>query len=262
MSAVAPIEAAVHAAPAITGGAVVTAAQLEAPEVAELLRGERLRAVSPEARLLLAAARLALRDAGLYDAVLAIDPDELGIVVATRFAGLQDYVELYRSGTEGERPRVRPARGPQTGLTAPAAELSIRLPAAGPNATVSSGAVGGLDALRYAADQLAAGRASAMLVCEAEPAPPVLGGTQEERAAVVVLETAAGARARGTIPRALVASVATTFDLAGAGDPAGDGAIARLVDASTDLGGSRLVHAGDGHAAGTALLHPNPDRAG
>jgi 3-oxoacyl-[acyl-carrier-protein] synthase II len=194
---------------AITGIGVVTAAQLEQPAVAALLAGERLRAVALEGRLALAAARLALRDAGLAPGA-GLDPDALGVVVATRYAGLQEYVELYRAGTEGERPRVNPARGPQTGLNAPAAELSIRLPAAGPNATLCNGARGALDALRYAADQLAARRADAMLVCEVDAAPAVLGGEPGGgAAAVVVLEAAGAARARGAVPRALLGTIAS-----------------------------------------------------
>jgi len=179
------------AAHAVTGSATLTAAELDAPPAADVLRGERLRSVSLESRLLLAAARLALRDAGLRTDDDAFDPDALGIVVATRHAGLQEYVDLYRAGTEGERPRVNPARGPQTGFNAPAAELSIRLPAAGPNATLC-GDDAGADALHYAADQLAAGRAAAMLVCEVDLAPPVLHGgaatPDADRASVLVLE--------------------------------------------------------------------------
>jgi 3-oxoacyl-[acyl-carrier-protein] synthase II len=197
----------------IAGAATVSAAELERPAVAELLAGERLRSVSVESRLLLAAARLALREA-------RADADTLGVVVATRHAGLQDYVELFREGTDAERPRVRPAKGPQAGLTAPAAEISIRLPAAGPNATVCNGAVGGLDALRYAADRLAAGEADAMLVCELELAPAVMRGDAVEaphmqRAAVVVLEREQAVRARGATPWARVGAVATAFSPTG-----------------------------------------------
>ena len=212
---------------AVAGSASVTAAELDDATVAEQLQGERLRTVSLESRLLLAAARLALRDAHSRTDAPHLDADVLGVVVATRHAGLQEYVDLYRSGTEGERPRVRPGKGPQTGLTAPAAEVSIRLPAAGPNATVCNGAVGGLDALRYAADRLAAGDASAMLVCEVDLAPAVLRATAgadedaRQRAAVVVLERADAARARGTAPCALVSAVATAFS------PTGDAAEAQ-----------------------------------
>lgn len=271
---------------AVSGSAAVTAAELEQPAVAALLAGERLRGVSVESRLLLAAARLALRDARARTGGPHVDADELGVVVATRHAGLQDYVELFREGTEGERPRVRPAKGPQTGLTAPAAEVSIRLPAAGPNATVANGAVGGLDALRYAADRLAAGDAQAMLACELELAPAVVeaaGG--EQRAAVVVLEPAAAIRARGAAPCVRLGAVATAFSPAGddaeasaraveqaladagaeppgdAGDDGSGGALARLAAAVADGTGPQLLRAHEAGSAGAAvLLLDEPER--
>jgi 3-oxoacyl-[acyl-carrier-protein] synthase II len=211
---------------AIAGAAALTAAELKRPAVAELLAGERLRSVSVESRLLLAAARMALHDARPRTDGRDPDPDGLGVVVATRHAGLQDYVELFREGTDAERPRVRPAKGPQSGLTAPAAEISIRLPAAGPNATVCNGAVGGLDALRYASDRLAAGEADTMLVCEVELAPVVVREDPEEapqlqRAAVLVLERAPAVPAHGAAPQAWLKAIATAFS------PAGDAAEAQ-----------------------------------
>jgi len=282
---------------AIAGCAAVTAAELEDPAVAELLAGERLRTVSLESRLLLAAARLALRNARSSSDRPDMDADELGVVVATRHAGLQEYVDLYRSGTEGERPRVRPGRGPQTGLTAPAAEVSIRLPAAGPNATVCNGAVGGLDALRYAADRLAAGDAEAMLVCEVDLAPAVLRAaaaangeeSHEQRATVVVLERADAADRRGGTPRALLGAIATAFSPSGDAAEAearavgevlastdldadsartwdGDGssgALGRLADAAASLArgdahGPQLLRAYDAGAAGAAVVDREP----
>ncbi|HEV7774145.1 MAG TPA: beta-ketoacyl synthase N-terminal-like domain-containing protein [Conexibacter sp.] len=283
---------------AIAGSAAVSAAELDDSAVAELLQGERLRTVSLESRLLLAAARLALRDAYSRTAAPPVDADELGVVVATRHAGLQEYVDLYRSGTEGERPRVRPGKGPQTGLTAPAAEVSIRLPAAGPNATVCNGAVGCLDALRYAADRLAAGDASAMLVCEVDLAPAVLrAGThgeddQKQRATVVVLERADAARRGGAAPRALLGAVATAFsptgdaaeaearavgevlastdpDSGGAHTWNGDGSsdtLGELADAAASLArgeahGPQLLRAHDAGAAGAAVVHREPGGA-
>jgi len=282
---------------AIAGGAVVTAAELEQPAVAELLAGERLRSVSLESRLLLAAARMALRDARGRTHGPHIDADELGVVVATRHAGLQDYVELFREGTEGERPRVRPAKGPQSGLTAPAAEVSIRLPAAGPNATVSNGCVGGFDALRYAADRLSAGDASAMLVCEVDVTPDLLRATPAPdeqdppaaRAAAVVLEPEPAVRARGAVPCALLGAVATAFSPAGdaaeaqarasgealatVGVEAGEahardaGApLAQLVAAVADLaragvGDPLLLQAHDDGSAGAAVVHREPARS-
>jgi 3-oxoacyl-(acyl-carrier-protein) synthase len=269
-----------HASPAlaaaIVGAGHVTAAELETPAVTALLAGARLRNVSLESRLALAAARLALLDAGLATDLL--DADALGVVVATSHAGLQDYVELYRDGIEGERPRVRPAQGPQTGLNGPAAELSIRLPAAGPNATVCNGAVGGLDALRWAADQLAAGRAGALLVCGVEVVPDVLGGDASRgAAAVVVLEAIRAAHARGATPRALVGEVTTAYEPSGetpsvdplapaprhmhAHPPAGsDAVLTRVADAAATLarreaGDPLRVRASDGEASGAVVLH-------
>ncbi len=191
---------------AITGVGVVMADAIESPRVEELLRGERTRALNSEAKLLLAAARLALHDAGLTEQ--EVRSERLGVVVATRHAGHRDYVALFLAGIERDG-HVNPARGPQTGLNAPAALVSIRLGAAGPNATLSNGAVGGLDALRYAADALAAERAAAMLVCgvDVEPqAGPPLGG-----AAVVVLEPSTAKRTRSVCVRARVAGLATAF---------------------------------------------------
>jgi len=276
-------------ATAIAGTAAVTAAELEQPAVAELLAGERLRSVSVESRLLLAAARMALRDARARTDGPADDPDALGVVVATRHAGLQDYAELFREGTDAERPRVRPAKGPQAGLTAPAAEISIRLPAAGPNATVCNGAVGGLDALRYAADRLAAGDADAMLVCEVDLAPAVLRRNADDapelqRAAVIVLQRDEVVQARATAPCMRVLAVATAFsptdDAAAAQmrareqalDEAGVSAadplpasersvVAQLAAAAVhNAHGPRLVTAHEAGAAGAAVIQPERAR--
>ncbi|MGN6189703.1 MAG: beta-ketoacyl synthase N-terminal-like domain-containing protein [Conexibacter sp.] len=253
---------------ALSGSACVSAAELEQPAVAELLAGERLRSVSVDSRLLLAAARMALRDARARTGGPREDAtgDALGVVVATRHAGLQDYVELYREGTDAERPRVRPAKGPQAGLTAPAAEVSIRLPAAGPNATVCNGAVGGLDALRYAADRLAAGEVDAMLVCELDLAPAVVreAGEDAQRAAVLVLEREQAVHARGAAPYAWLGEVTTTFD------PDADatrtreqdeaGPIARLAVAFAhdEAPIPQLLVAHESGAAGAAVIQPEP----
>jgi len=272
---------------AIAGAAALTVAELEEPAVGELLAGERLRGVSSESRLALATARMALRDAHARTHGAPADADALGVVVATRHAGLQDYVELFQEGTRAERPRVQPAKGPQSGLTSPAATVSIRLPAAGPNATVCNGAVGGLDALRYAADRLAAGDADAMLVCELDLVPEIVRADPHEgarqRAAVVVLQRGDDARTRGAAPCVRLGAVATAFSPVGDGaeaqgrareqalaeagtadavrplPPAGGGPVARLADAVAafargELAGRWLLVAHEAGAAGAAVL--------
>lgn len=198
-------------AAAITGSGVLAAAAAETPAVAQLLGGERLRALNDETRLLLAAARLALRRAALGEQ--EIDPDALGIAVATGCAGHEDYVALFLAAHDPERPPVQLARGPQTGMNAPAAIISIKLGAGGPNATLANGAVGGLDALRYALDALATGRAAAMLVGAVDVTPGGQSGPPPGGAAAFVLE----APSRGGRPRtrACVAGVATGHAPAG-----------------------------------------------
>jgi 3-oxoacyl-(acyl-carrier-protein) synthase len=199
---------------AITGVGVVLVEELNAPPIAELLRGDRLRSTNDETKVLLAASRLALRDARLTGG--GMDPDDdLGVVVATQHAGHEDYIALYLSGIDRDHPHVNPARGPRTGLNAPAAQMSIRLHAAGPNATLSNGPVGGLDALRYAADAIQAEQATTMLVCGVDimtaaesPDEPT---RQSGGAAVVVLEAGGSARARSAPVRAIVAGVATAY---------------------------------------------------
>jgi len=204
-------------------------------DVAQALSGERTRTMNRETRTLLATARLALADAGLG----RFGGERDGIVVSTCHAGVQDYADLYRTGVR-EGPRmVNPARGPQTGLNAPAAHLGIRLAAEGPNMTVCNGNVGGLDALAYAATTLYAGAADAMLVCGVElashlsvpacsprsPAPSSRsrgpsprpfdrersGAVAGEAAAVAVLERESDARRRGALPRARLGAVASAF---------------------------------------------------
>lgn len=133
-------------------------------DLAELLAGERRRALSREGSILVAAALLALGDASLDRETIVRGGQRTGVVVASRDAGLIEYVELLTAGVERGPRAVRPARGPQTGLNAPAAELSIRLGAGGPNATFSNGSAGGLDALAFAIGVLRRGAADVMIV--------------------------------------------------------------------------------------------------
>lgn len=164
-----------------------TCMKIAESDVDAVLEGERRGFLNAESWLLLAAARLALADADHPED----DMEQTGIVVSTRHAGLQDYAELFWSGlgqrrgetdagTGARRPKVSPARGPETGLNAPAAHLSIRLGASGPNMTLTGGAVGGIDALSYALGALEAGRARTMLVGGVEVIPRVSYGLRPE----------------------------------------------------------------------------------
>jgi 3-oxoacyl-[acyl-carrier-protein] synthase II len=199
---------------------------------ADVLDNESSRGLNAEAAILLASARLAIADAGLELG----DGDSTGVVVSTRHAGLQDYAELFWAGMSDEVGAVSPARGPLTGLNAPAALLSIRLGARGPNMTLSNGTTGGLDALSYAVDALRSGRSKTMLVGGVEVIPRVggtalgegeprsLGGcwgrpfdrhrcgpVAGEAGVTMVLERDDDARRRGARVRARVSAVASAF---------------------------------------------------
>lgn len=251
---------------AITGVGRLTADALDTPPIVELLRGERLRSLNVETTLLLAAARLALQDAGRDQD--AVEPDELGVVVATCHAGHRDYAELFLAGLDPTGPRVNPARGPQTGLNAPAAMISIRLGAGGPNATLSNGPVGGLDALSYAADALAAERAAAMLVCGVDVVPEGVGAAGETEqpgaAVVIVLEPGGTTQPRPERIRALVAGVATACS---AGDDAADAPARALHEACRIAGvepeatAQAAFDANDGEAESTAAVTQLGDAA-
>jgi 3-oxoacyl-[acyl-carrier-protein] synthase II len=206
-------------------------ASLDERDAAVVLGGERRRDLNAETSTLLAAARMAIADARLEHA----EGERTGIVVSTRHAGLQDYAELFRAGMSKRAGAVSPARGPRTGLNAPAAHLSIRLGARGPNMTISNGAVGGLDALSYAVDALRGGRAETMLVGGVELPPAVGGALLAERTVtgeipwarpfdrarrgpmlgeagvMIVLESDAHARRRGARVRMQVSAVASAF---------------------------------------------------
>jgi 3-oxoacyl-[acyl-carrier-protein] synthase II len=248
----------------------LTIAGIDDRDVAAVLGDERRRGLNPETSVLLAAARMAIADAGLEH----VRGAGTGIAVSTRHAGLQDYAELFWAGVGGQAGAVSPARGPQTGFNAPAAQLSIRLGARGPNMTMSNGSVGGLDALSYAVDALRAGSAEVMLVGGIELAPRVAGGLLARQATtattrprpydrgrsgpllgeagiVVVLESRAHARRRGSGIRVEVGAVTSAFaprnDLLGASRRTLVGA---LDACSTDRGEVAAIFSGANGSVG------------
>jgi 3-oxoacyl-[acyl-carrier-protein] synthase II len=220
-----------------SAGKPLRCARVRDSDIAAVLEEEPRRFLNRESLLLLAAARLALADAQHPPEQIA----HTGIVVSTRHAGLQDYADLFwtalgqHAAQPVGRPRVSPARGPQTGLNAPAANLSIRLGAKGPNLTLTNGAAGGIDALAYATGALESGRATTMLVGGVEVIPQVThnlsqregyrttcplprpfdrdrgGAMLGEAGVVAVLEHDKHAQRRGARAHAHVRATATAF---------------------------------------------------
>jgi 3-oxoacyl-[acyl-carrier-protein] synthase II len=91
---------------------------------------------------------------------LAPYADRTGVVVGTLRAGRNEYLAIHNATGSGGGP-VNPVWGPQSGYNAPAAQLSIHIPARGPNLTLSCGATAGLEAVVVGAEQITEG------ICEA-----------------------------------------------------------------------------------------------
>jgi 3-oxoacyl-(acyl-carrier-protein) synthase len=117
--------------------------------VTEFLGTRGVRTLNRESRILMSAAVLACRDAGLD--LEQLSGESVGVAAGTSFSGLNDYMELFIDGLTLGADRVNPSQGPQTGYNAPPSQLSIFLKASGPNLTISSGYASGIDATSYGA---------------------------------------------------------------------------------------------------------------
>ncbi len=211
----------------------VLAARIEDSAVPSVLGKKGLRAVNPESQLFVAAAQLALREAGLEGA--GTDPTQVGLFAGTTRAGLDEYLRYHVESLVWGMHRVSAARGPNTGFNAPASHCSIRLRLQGANMTLSSRTASSLDAIAYGADYLRKGRARFILaggietftypmasalhadrrVPKGPPRPydarrelPVPG----EGAVVLLLELREGAVRRGAKILATLGAWATAFE--------------------------------------------------
>lgn len=178
---------------------------------AVLPRSRGLREFDRTALLLAGATALALHDA----AGAVAGEEEVGIVVGSTYGTISSIIHFDMDAISEGPTYVSPLAFPNTVLNAPAGRVAALFGMRGVNATLSTGETSGLDALVYAAEWLAAGRAPCLLAGSgfgvspslAEPFPDVLG----EGAAVFLLEPAARAAGRGAAPYARVAGFATTF---------------------------------------------------
>lgn len=146
---------------AFPGPTSLYAAHLEELPARELLGKKGLRSLSRESTALMCAAVLACRDAGIDPA--SWSREEVGVFAATVLGGLDDYVTILSDALHEGTDHVNPARGPQTGLNAPASQLAIRLGAEGPNMTFSTGATSGAEAIAHAVESLDLGRGRRVL---------------------------------------------------------------------------------------------------
>lgn len=137
------------------------AARIDESAVPSVLGKKGLRAVNPESQLFIAAAQLALRDAGLEAG--SMEAPQIGLFAGTTRAGLDEYLHYHVESLVWGMHRVSAARGPNTGFNAPASHGSIRLQLQGANMTLSSRTASSVDAIAYGADYLRKGRARFIL---------------------------------------------------------------------------------------------------
>jgi 3-oxoacyl-[acyl-carrier-protein] synthase II len=174
------------------------------------------RRMSPPSRFALAAARMALRCAGLGEGL----PDErTGVVISTAF-GPSSYSEgllkqILLEGPESASPMLFM----ESVANAPAAQVAIACRARGPSVTVCQREAGALLAVAHAAADVAAGRV-----------PRALAGTLDEMTPLLhSLLDRFGALARNSGPHGT--EIARPFDRRRAGYLAANGATMLLLEA-------------------------------
>lgn len=209
-----------------------------APDLSGWLSPAAGRRMSPPSRLAVAAARMALRSAGLPE---ERSEEEMAVVLATAFGPVSFSEKLYRSVAQDGPESASPFLFTECVANAPAAQVAITCGATGPNVTAVQREAGALVALGRGAAEIASGRVGRALVGVVDELPPLahavldrFGALSRERpglpesprpfdrlrngfvaaegATVLVLEEEGSARARGVRPIASVRAVGGGFD--------------------------------------------------
>lgn len=185
---------------------------LEVPDFdpAKHLGDKGLRTLDRLTKLLVVAARLALKDAGIKDAGVftALSAERVGVCCSNAYGSLEAISELDRVAVLEDPRYINPAKFPNTVSNSAAGYISIWEELRALNVSVSDGNCGALDAVRAASLFLATNRADAILTgggeAMSEPlalAFAKLGVYPEmklgEGAAFYALETKEKAAARG-----------------------------------------------------------------
>lgn len=206
----------------------------------ELIGKRGLKYLSLSTQYLLSAAVRCWQDAGLGDLnpVPESEAFDLGVVVASNFAGLRAISDYdYTTVTEGPQ-SVSPMQAPNTIANAPAAQLAIRMNACAFNTTIATGQCAGLDAIAYAVSSIHKGQAKQVLVGGVEEinervlwiyqnsnvlpkessdragkpfSSDSTGWIPGEGASVMMLEKLSHCLERGGTPLGKIASYSTTF---------------------------------------------------
>ncbi len=212
-----------------------TAALVGAPDLSAWVAAGAARRMSPPSKLAVAAARMALAEAG------GDEPEPASVALGTAFGAASFSERLLKSVMEEGPETASPFLFTECVANAPAAQVAIACRATGPNLTFAQREASPLVAVAHAAREVAQGvvaRALAGAVDECPPlvhavldrfralAPPEADGGETPRpfdrlragfvagegAAVLVIEREDAARARGARTRARVRAAATAFD--------------------------------------------------
>lgn len=224
------------------------AGQVAAESLAPWLPGAAARRMSRPSRMAVAAARMALADAGLAGedgAWRGVAPEAIeaaAVVLATAYGPSSVTEELEEQILLQGPEAASPALFAESVANAPAAQVARITGARGANLTITAREAGPLLAVRQAAGELAAGRSALALAGAVDEITPLLqavfdrfgalargdrtagppvarpfdrrrrGFVTSEGSAIVVLETAGAAAARGATPIATVTACGAAFD--------------------------------------------------
>jgi 3-oxoacyl-(acyl-carrier-protein) synthase len=202
------------------------AAEVPDFDATRFLGDKGLRSLDRQTKLLVVAARLALRESGLKKdgAFVALTPERVGLCASNAYGSLEAVVELDRVAVLEDPRYINPAKFPNTVANSASGYVSIWEDLRALNVAVSDGSCGALDTVLCADVYLATGRADAILVGGGEALSEALyvafqrlgslvaGTLLGEGAALFVLETMESARARGARVDAVVLGAASTFD--------------------------------------------------
>ena len=182
------------------------------------LLGRDLRHKDRGSRLAVRAAQPALADAGLLDDTGFLgSADRTAVVVSSNLGILDSVCQCADTIADKTVTGLSPLGLPQTSINVITGSVAIRYGLRGPNVTLANGATSGLDAVHWARNLIAVGRAEAAVVVGVEPAgeavSKLLGEDCVDAAVAVVLESAEVAAARRARPRAAVAAYSRMRDL-------------------------------------------------
>ncbi|MDQ1287876.1 MAG: 3-oxoacyl-[acyl-carrier-protein] synthase [Actinomycetota bacterium] len=260
---------------------VTFAAEVAVPAKQVLSRTEARR-LDPAGQMAMIAAREAWKDAGTPE----VDPERLGVVVASGIGGMWTLLDAYDTLRERGPRRVGPLTVPMLISNGPAASVSIELGAKGGVQTPVSACASGAEAVAAGLQMIRSGRADIVVAggCEACTHPLPIAGfaamqalstrndspetasrpydtTRDgfvlgEGSGLLVLESEEHARARGARVYAVLAGASLTSDAyhIAAPDPEGTGAARAmsLALADADLTPGDISHL-NAHATSTPI---------